>query len=105
MGFVPAGDGARSFFRSDGATNIRAEVRVRRDGVLSAARNYVEIYSDAGELRWLRRVAPTDALLITASDEDWNAREEERAATYVAEGYPSTVLDFLPALELHPGML
>lgn len=43
--FVPAGDGARSFYRIT-QPDIMAEVRVRRDGLISSARDYVEIYSE-----------------------------------------------------------
>lgn len=50
--FLPAGDGARYFYRRLGG-DITTEVRVRRDGSITSARNYVEIYSNDNELLWL----------------------------------------------------
>jgi hypothetical protein len=101
--FLPAGDGARYFYRAV-LPNVTAEVRVRRDGLVSSARSYVELYSDADERLWLRRPNPSDAVLVEMTDEERSTTlgySEARAS----KGHPSTVLSHVPAVRLAPNIL
>lgn len=99
--FLPAGDGARYLYRSV-VPAVTAEVRVRRDGLVSSARNEVELYSEAHQLLWLRRPNPSDAVLVEVPEGQRGANLTGEAARRAAEGYPSTVADFVPAVRLSP---
>lgn len=102
--FLPAGDGARYLYRSLLPT-VTAEVRVRRDGLVSSARNQVELYSEPDERLWLRRPRPSDAVLVEVPEEEREADLAQEAALRAAEGYPSTVADLVPVIRLSPPVL
>ncbi|MDP9484258.1 MAG: ATP-binding protein [Actinomycetota bacterium] len=102
--FLPAGDGARYLYRS-AFPPVTAEVRVRRDGLVSSARNEVELYSEPDERLWLRRPRPSDAVLVEVPEGEREADLAQGAALRAAEGYPSTVADLMPAVRLSPPVL
>lgn len=102
--FLPAGDGARYFYRSVRPA-VTAEIRVRRDGLVSSARNSVELYSEAYERLWLRRLQPSDAVLVEVPEGERDAALEDKASLRAEEGYPSTVADLVPAVRLSPPYL
>lgn len=97
--FVPAGDGARSFYRIT-RPDITAEVRVRRDGLISSARNEVEMYSEPYQRLWLRRPNPWHEVLVTVPEEEHDDDRVEEGLRRAAEGYPSTVVELTPAVRL-----
>ena len=73
--FVPAGDGARSFYRTT-SPPITAEVRVRRDGVVSSARNNVEMYVESNERLRLHKPDPRQEIFVDATNEERQALQE-----------------------------
>lgn len=97
--FVPAGDGARSFYR-DTRPDVTAEVRVRRDGLVSSARDAVELYSQPDECLWLRKPQPWHEVFVPAPDEELGHGTMEEALRHAREGRPSTVADLTPAVRL-----
>jgi hypothetical protein len=102
--FVPAGDGARSFYRT-AAPHITTKVRVRRDGLISSARDYVEMYSEPHQRLWLRRANHWHEVLVAISEEERSDDQMEEGSRRAVEGYPSTVVDLTPAVRLDPPML
>lgn len=102
--FLPAGDGARSFYRITGP-DVTAEVRVRRDGLVSSARNEVEIYSEPRQRLWLRRPNPWHEVLVPVPEEEREEDRMEEGLRRAAEGYPSTVVALTPAVRLDPPRL
>jgi hypothetical protein len=100
--FVPAGDGARSFYRSV-APPVTAEVRVRRDGLVSSARDYVEMYVEDSQRLWLRKPDPPREVFGEAKKEEQRGLQEN--VRRVNQGYPSYVVDIAPAVQLDPPML
>ena len=96
--FLPAGDGARYFYRR--VPDVTAEIRVRRDGLVSSARDYVELYSEAHELLWLRRPQPSDAVATEVPEKDRDEEGMDEGSRRARAGYPSTVVDPLPAVRL-----
>ena len=102
--FVPAGDGARSFYRVVGP-DVTAEVRVRQDGLISSARNHVEMYTESREPLWLRRPQPWHEVLETVPEEELDNGPRWGVGQHAAEGYPSTVVDPTPAVRLDPSRL
>jgi hypothetical protein len=97
--FVPAGDGARYFYRIT-APRITAEVRVRRDGLISSARDFVEMLSEPDALLWLRRPEPWHEVLETVPAEDRTAAQMTESVRRAAEGYPSTATHLVTAVRL-----
>ena len=102
--FVPAGDGARSFYRIPDLPLI-TEVRVRRDGLVSSARDFVEMYNEPGQHLWLRKPNPWDEVFVPVPETERGPGLEEEARRRATEGYPSTVADLTPAVRLDPPML
>jgi hypothetical protein len=102
--FLPAGDGARSFYRVVGP-DVTAEVRVRRDGLISSARNQVEMYTEPHQRLWLRRPNPWHEVLVPVPEEERGGDRMEEGLHRAAQGYPSTVVDLTPAVRLDPPML
>ena len=102
--FVPAGDGARSFYRIPDLP-LTTEVRVRRDGLVSSARDFVEMYNGLSQRLWLRKPNPWDEVFVPVLETERGPGLEEGARRRVAEGYPSTVADLAPAVRLDPPML
>jgi hypothetical protein len=100
--FVPAGDGTRSFYRSV-APPVTAEVRVRRDGLVSSARDYVEMYVEDSQRLWLRKPDPAREVFVEAKKEEQRGLQEN--VRRVNQGYPSYVVDIAPAVQLDPPML
>lgn len=102
--FVPAGDGARSFYRLP-ELPLTTEVRVRRDGLVSSARDFVEMYNEPGQRLWLRKPNPWDEVFVPTPKTERGPNREEQARRRAAEGYPSTVMGLTPAVRLDPPML
>lgn len=102
--FLPAGDGARYLYRSF-LPAVTAEVRVRRDGLVSSARNQVELYSEPDERLWLRRPQPSDAVLVEVPEAERVEDAQRYSARRTRDGYPSTVADLVPAVRLSPPVL
>lgn len=104
--FVPAGDGARNFYRIVAGASITAEVRVRRDGFISSARNQVEMYTEPDELLWLRRPNAWDEVLVPDPEVKGGSVDPmNESLRRAAEGYPSLVVDPTPAVRLDPSRL
>ncbi|MEJ7842539.1 MAG: ATP-binding protein [Rubrobacter sp.] len=101
--FLPAGDGARYFYLR--IPEVTAEVRVRRDGLISSARDYVELYSESDELLWLRRPQPSDAIVVRVPEHARSQDQTDDGVHRARSGYPSTVVDLLPAVRLTPAVL
>jgi len=97
--FVPAGDGARSFYR-DVRPDVTAEVRVRRDGLVSSARDAVELYSQPDEHLWLRKPQPWHEVFVPVPDEELGTESMEEALRQARGGRPSTVASLTPAVRL-----
>ncbi len=102
--FLPVGDGARYFYRSF-LPAITSEVRVRRDGLVSSARNEVELYSETNERLWLRRPQPSDAVLVEMPEAERTEEAQRYSARRAQDGYPSTVANLVPAVRLSPPLL
>jgi len=102
--FVPAGDGARSFYRIPNVP-VTAEVRVRRDGLVSSARDHVEMYNEPGQRLCLRKPNPWDEVFVPVPETELGTGLVEAARAWAAEGYPSTVAGLTPAVRLDPPML
>jgi hypothetical protein len=102
--FLPAGDGARSFYRIT-QPSVTAEVRVRRDGLISSARNEVEMWSEPRQRLWLRRPNPWHEVLVPVPEEEREDDQIEESLRRAAEGYPSTVVALTPAVRLDPSRL
>jgi hypothetical protein len=102
--FVPAGDGARSFYRTP-VPAVTAEVRVRRDGLISSARDEVEMYIEPDERLWLRKPNQLDEVFVPVPEEDLSPGLKQGAMERVAVGYPSTVVGLTPAVMLAPPRL
>ena len=102
--FVPAGDGARSFYR-DKVPDVTAEVRVRRNGLITSARNEVEMYSESNQRLWLRKPNLSDEVFVPVPEEELGPGFMREALERVAVGYPSTVVGLTPAVMLEPPRL
>jgi hypothetical protein len=102
--FVPAGDGARSFYRIPDLP-LTTEVRVRRDGLVSSARDFVEMYNGPSQRLWLRKPNPWDEVFVPVPETERGSGLEEESRRRAAEGYPSTVADLTPAVRVDPPML
>lgn len=102
--FLPAGDGARSFYRIT-ELNVTAEVRVRRDGLISSARNEVEMYTEPHQRLWLRRPNPWHEVLVPVPEDEREDDQIEESLRRAAEGYLSTVVALTPAVRLDPPRL
>ena len=102
--FVPAGNGARSFYRIPDLP-LTTEVRVDRDGLISSARDFVEMYNEPRQHLWLRKPNPWDEIFVPVPDAERGLGFEEEAQRRAAEGYPSTVAGLAPAVRLDPPML
>ena len=98
--FVPAGDGARNFYRIMGGPDVTAEVRVRRDGLISSARDEVEMYTEPRQHLWLRRPQPWHEVLVKVSGSEIHGDHMTEGLRRAAEGYPSTVVNLAPAVRL-----
>lgn len=97
--FVPAGDGARSFYRITNP-DVTAEVRVRRDGLVSSARDGVELYSQPAEYLWLRKPQPWHEIFVPVPEEEFGPGMMEEALRRAGHGQPSTVAGLTPAVRL-----
>ena len=102
--FVPAGDGARSFYRIPDLP-LTTEVRVRRDGLVSSARDQVEMYSEPDQHLWLRKPNPWDEVFVPVPETELGPGLKEAARRRAAEDYPSTVAGLTPAVRLDPPRL
>lgn len=102
--FVPAGDGARSFYRMTNPA-ITAEVRVRRDGLVSSARDFVEMYSEPRERLWLRKPEPWHEVFVPVLEEEFGPSTMDEALRRARGGHPSTVAGLAPAVRLNPPAL
>lgn len=102
--FVPAGDGARSFYRMK-QPDITAEVRVRRDGLVSSARDFVEIHSEPDERLRLRKPEPWHEVFVPVPEEEYGPGMVEEALRRTRDGEPSTVAGLTPAVRIDPPML
>lgn len=100
--FVPAGDGARYFYR-DGTLPVTAEVRVRQDGLTSSARDYVEMHIEVRERLWLHKPDPGREIFVEVAKEERRGLGEN--VQRVNQGYPSYIVDIAPAVQLDPSML
>jgi hypothetical protein len=78
---------------------------VRRDGLISSARDYVEMYSEPHQRLWLRRANHWHEVLVVVSEEERSDDQMEEGSRRAVEGYPSTVVDLTPAVRLDPPML
>lgn len=102
--FVPAGDGARSFYRM-AHPSITAEVRVLRDGLVSSARDFVELHSEPNELLRLRKPEPWHEVFVPMPEEEYGPGMVEEALRRTRNGEPSTVAGLTPAVRIDPPML
>lgn len=102
--FVPAGDGARSFYRMTNPA-ITAEVRVRRDGLISSARDFVETYSEPHERLWLRKPEPWHEVFVPVPEEERDEEQTAEGYRQAADGYPSTVVGLMPAVRIEPSVV
>lgn len=97
--FVPAGDGARSFYRIPDLP-LTTEVRVRRDGLVSSARDQVEMYSTPNQHLWLRKPNPWDEVFVPVPEKELGPSLKEAAQRRAAQAYPSTVAGLTPAVRI-----
>jgi hypothetical protein len=65
---------------------------VRRDGLISSARNQVETYSESNQRLWLRKPNLSDEVFVPGPEEELGQGFMREALERVAVGYPSDVL-------------
>jgi hypothetical protein len=78
---------------------------VRRDGLISSARNEVEMWTEPHQRLWLRKPNPWHEVLVTVPEEERDDDRMKEGLQRAAEGYPSTVVELTPAVRLDPSRL